>query len=419
MSTGVFDRESLELVKNGSMLSKNEERIGMVILFAANDYFENGKATEGFPIYLHRVTTALAKLGHSPIIVACGKRNKYYKKEGVEIFIVSCILTEMPIESVSLGYQILSASKAINKKIKEISKLREIDLIQFTSLQGLAACYYGKIPAVMRLSSYAKVYYATYQTINKSQVGILAFFERLAARRCNAVFAPCKITADDFGNDIGRRVSVIETPFVNDVTVYDESVYKDKLEGKKYVLFFGTLIAEKGVLVIAEIIQKFLKTHPEYDMVCCGKNALIDGRSAVNILQNVAGQFHKRFVYLKELPHEKLYPIIQKADFVILPSLVENLSNACIEAMYFERVVIGTDGVSYEQLIDDGISGLLCKPNDADSLLEKMDEAASMDEDQKQKVGRMARKRIGRLAPEVAVKKLIRFYQYVIDNVSK
>ncbi len=87
--------------------------------------------------------------------------------------------------------------------------------------------------------------------------------------------------------------------------------------------------------------------------------------------------------------------------------------------MHFGRVVIGTDGASYEQLIDDGISGLLCKPNDADSLLEKMNEAASMSEAQKKKIGEMAKKRIDRLAPDVVVRKLLRFYQYVIDNVNK
>ena len=71
----------------------------------------------------------------------------------------------------------------------------------------------------------------------------------------------------------------------------------------------------------------------------------------MGILRNAVGQFGSQFIYLKQQPHEKLYPIIQKADFVILPSLVENLSNACIEAMYFERVVIGTDGVSYEAVM--------------------------------------------------------------------
>ena len=146
---------------------------------------------------------------------------------------------------------------------------------------------------------------------------------------------------------------------------------------------------------------------------------MIDGKNAVGALRNAAGQFGNRFIYLRQLPHERLYPIIQKADFVILPSLVENLSNACIEAMYFKQVVIGTDGVSYEQLIDDGVSGLLCKPNDADSLLEKMNEAVAMSEGQKREMGELAKKRIDRLAPEVVVRKLLRYYQYVIDNVNK
>lgn len=89
-----------------------------------------------------------------------------------------------------------------------------------------------------------------------------------------------------------------------------------------------------------------------------------------------------------------------------------------MEAMYFERVVIGTDGASYEQLIDDGKSGLLCIPGDSESLLRKMNQAAAMSEAQKVEIGQRAKKRIDRLAPEVMVKKLMRLYQYVIDYTS-
>ncbi len=42
-----------------------------------------------------------------------------------------------------------------------------------------------------------------------------------------------------------------------------------------------------------------------------------------------------------------------------------------------------------------------------------------MSEAQKKKIGEMAKKRIDRLAPDVVVRKLLRFYQYVIDNVNK
>ncbi|MBD5516300.1 MAG: glycosyltransferase family 4 protein [Lachnospiraceae bacterium] len=139
----------------------------------------------------------------------------------------------------------------------------------------------------------------------------------------------------------------------------------------------------------------------------------------MNILRKAAGRYVERFIFIKEPPHNQLYPVIQHADFVIFPSLIDNFSNACIEEMYFERVVIGTDGTSFEQLIDDGKSGQLCKPNDADSLLKKMNEAATMNELQKIEMGKNARKRIDRLAPEFVVKKLLRYYQYIIDNTDK
>ncbi len=392
----------------------------MVILFSADYYFENGIPITGFPMYVKRVTTALAQLGHMPIIVACGKRNQHYFEDGVEIYFVRCQVGLTKVKSWTLLKEALYRSKLINQKIREIARTRNIDIIQFTSIQGTGFFYYGKIPAVMRLSSYAKIYYATYQTFSRAEVGILTCMERLSAMRCNAVFAPSKIIADNFARDIGRPVSVIETPFINDVIEYDERIYEEILQGKKYVLFFGRLAPEKGIFVIADIIHEFLKTHSEYSIVCCGPNeSFINGKHAVNVLKESAGEYEERFIYLNALPHEQLYPIIQKADFVILPSLLENLSNACIEAMHFGQVVIGTDGASYEQLIDDGISGLLCKPNDGDSLLKKMNEAAAMSETKKRKMGELAKKRIDRLAPEVVVRKLLRYYQYVIENVNK
>lgn len=391
----------------------------MVILFAANDYFEKGKATGGFPIYLHRVTTALAKLGHTPIIVACGRNNKHDIQDGVEIYIVRCIPDAIPVKSIAIGYGALYRSRMINKKIEEISEARKIDIIQFTSISALPVCYHGKIPAVMRLSSYAKIYYAAYSTLSRQEVNVMAFLERRAATRCNAVFAPCQNTADDFSQDIGRPVSVIETPFVNDVTKYDESIYQERLQDKKYVLYFGILSVEKGIFVLAGVLHRFLQMHSEYHVVCAGANIAVNGKNPVKTLKTAAGEFGDRFIYIPPLSHEQLYPLIRNADFVILPSLSDNLSNACIEAMYFERVVVGTDGVSFEQLIDDGKSGLLCQPNDEESLLEKMDEAAAMDEAQKTEMGKRAKARIDRLTPEMTVKKLLRYYRHVIDGVGR
>lgn len=392
----------------------------MVILFAADDYLRKGEVYYGgFLVYLHRVTMALAKLGHTPIIVACGKRDKHYMQDGVEIYTVCCTPREIPVKNIKIGYEMLYRSRIINKKIKEIIQDRIIDMIQFTSLQGLAVCYHGKIPAVLRLSDYEKVFYTDSKHRGRTESNIMAWIERRAAARCNAVFSPGRHVANVFSKDTGRPVSVIESPFINDVTSYDESTYKKYLMNRKYVLFFGAFTRPNGIFTVADIVYQFLRTHEEYCLVCIGTNAVIDGKNMANMLRDNAGELKERFLYIRPLSHEKLYPIIRKADFVILPSLADNFPNACLEAMYFERVVIGTDGVSFEQLIDDGRSGLLCKPGDAGSLLGKMDEAVMMDEKKKKEMGQRARKRIDKLAPEQAVKKLLRYYQYVIDGINK
>ena len=47
---------------------------------------------------------------------------------------------------------------------------------------------------------------------------------------------------------------------------------------------------------------------------------------------------------LDKLPHRQLYPVIAGARLVVLPSLIENLPNAGLEAMALGRAVIGTAG---------------------------------------------------------------------------
>lgn len=387
----------------------------MVILFVAPYYEEKGKIFKsGSNVYLRRVTGALKELGHTPIILSSGTRDLHYMENGVEVFFVRYPYIQPEAGKLELLFSMLHKSLVVNKKITELVQERQIDIIQFLPVHGLSSCYYGKTPAVMRLSIYSKVY-KDYRD-NKAEIAIRAFLERMAVKRCNAVFAPSNVIANAFSKDTHRRVLLIESPFWDESGVCDDSVYREKLSGKKYCLYFGRVAVDKGILIIAEVLQRFLQLNPEYYFVCCGSAVSVHGEDSVHILRNAVDRYKRRFIYIKTLPHALLYPIIQHADFVIFPSLVDNLPNACIEAMHFGKVVIGTDGASFEQLIVDGKNGLLCKPNDAEGLLEKMNEAAAMSELKKEEIGKGARKRIDKLAPEFTVKKLLRFYQYIIEN---
>ena len=84
--------------------------------------------------------------------------------------------------------------------------------------------------------------------------------------------------------------------------------------------------------------------------------------------------------------------------------------------MYHEKVVIGTDGASFEQLITHGQNGLLCKIGDSQDLFEKMQSVVTMSVSQKRKIGKLAKQRIDKLKPDRVVKKLIQLYEYVINK---
>lgn len=394
----------------------------MVILFATPYFSRKGQELQGggFEVYLSRVSSALRELGHTPIIISFGEDNIHEVENGIEVIFVRRPQACLKVGSLGMKllYERILQSFVLNKEIAKLVKQRHIDVIQFPSLSALALCYFGHTPAVMRMSSYSKIYNMG-EDFNKKKIDIWGLCERLASYRCNAVFAPSNVIAAIFSHDIRRKVSVIESPFLNDLTSYDECIYSDKLRDKKYFLFFGRLVADKGILIIAKCLRRFLREYPEYYFVCCGDDCEINGEKAVDILKNAAGPYQEHFLHLPSLPHKMLYPVIKHADFVVCPSLIENLSNSCIEAMYFERIVIGTDGASYEQLISDGKSGLLCIPGDAQSLFAKMRQAAQMCTEQKLMMGKNAGKRIDRLKPELVVKRLLRYYKYIVDTVGK
>ena len=144
----------------------------------------------------------------------------------------------------------------------------------------------------------------------------------------------------------------------------------------------------------------------------------IEGKKikAHELIRKSAGEYADRVIYAGRLVREQLYPLIKGAEVCLLPSRVENLSNACIEAMALGKIVIATDGASFEQLIEDRISGFLCQKDNSDSFLQAVCEALDMSEQDRVKMWEKATERIRELAPDKLYPKYMAFYQKVIQE---
>jgi glycosyltransferase involved in cell wall biosynthesis len=138
------------------------------------------------------------------------------------------------------------------------------------------------------------------------------------------------------------------------------------------------------------------------------------GSSMAAFARSHCRRFADRLILLENLRHAQLYPIIDRSHLVVLPSLIDNLPNSCLEAMGLGKVVIGTKGTSFDELITDGVNGFLVDPNSPDALADKL--IAAWVDPKLNQMSAAAKQRIEDFAPDKTVGSLLTYYFGVLNG---
>ena len=312
--------------------------------------------------------------------------------------------------------KLLLQSFILYRTLRRVHAQHPFDVAHYAQLGGVGFFRLPSVPSVVRLSSDAKLWHECGGFGETSaDIKQLASIEHRALKRADAIFGPSKFIAEHVSKDIGRPIDVIESPFTMDTDHLDDSVYTEHLQNKKYLLFYGSIGHIKGVGTIAKIIHTLLSQHRDLQFVFVGKQ--LNGQKGGPLLEQVrtnAKEHSDRIMHFHPLRHNQLYPIVQHAHTVVLPSLIDNFPNTCIESMAHNRVVIGTRGNGFEQLIDHGKSGLLCAVDDPEDLLQNINMALLMTEKEREAMGAHAAARIETLHPDIIGPKLLALYEKAI-----
>jgi len=85
-------------------------------------------------------------------------------------------------------------------------------------------------------------------------------------------------------------------------------------------------------------------------------------------------------------------PYIANADCVVLPSFYrEGIPRILLEASSMEKPIITSDQVGCKEVVDDNITGLICKKRDVKSLVAAMEKMLLMSPDERTRMGRSGR----------------------------
>lgn len=415
----------------------------MRIVYVTNELATSDNPSAGLANFVSNMARIMDEHDHKvDILYVTTKQNALYlnssinienvfipKSEWEELACVSELLFPGKLEKQKEYRKLLIRIRKavlVKQKLIEMNKENRIDIVHFSNLLGFSLFMENEIPYVVRISGYDNIYEAGAE----KPIAKLGFWdnplramdvtEYRSLKKARFTISPSELCANIGKKELDINPVVIESPFYINKIEYDYSVYSE-IKDKKYVFFYGRLNRIKGIHVVAELAHGLLEAKPELFLVIAGNNneiLLDDGTkiSGLDYVYNLAGKYRDRVIYLGHITKEKIYPVIENSEVIILPSRMDNLPNACIEAMALGKIVVASRGASYEQIIEDGVSGFLCEIDNANSFLLGINRALDLSDKEKKEMSDNAKRIIDRLSPDRIYQKYIDYYEYVIEN---
>jgi glycosyltransferase involved in cell wall biosynthesis len=392
------------------------------IAFATQEYVTEPSFDSGIANYVYRTATALARLGHDVHVLTLSTIDESkFRHDGVTVHRVAFCrrwlqLNRLTRYKLSGTMHLLALSASVYRQLKRLHREAAFDVVQFPNcgVCGLLSIIFSRIPQVLRASWYHPAWTECEPVGNRLDAYVISLLERFQLNVSRHIYSP-SFTLRKMLIDRAKvkTVPVIPTPCYLEAERWDSSIYDVNLKGKTYLLFFGRFQLRKGFHLVAEALPRFLAAYPDAYAVFVGRDGPAQtGLSMSNYARRLCGRFRSRLICIDALPHRQLYPIISGARLVVLPSLVDNLPNACLEAMALAKVVIGGAGASFDELIEDGLTGFLVPSKDSSSLAARLIEIWQRPD--LSEIGAAARRRMSDFAPEKTVPMLLEYFRNTV-----
>jgi glycosyltransferase involved in cell wall biosynthesis len=394
------------------------------IAFATPEYVTENHFDGGLANYLNRVSRTLVQLGHDVHVVTLSLKDETeFEHEGVKVHRVTLkrgwqTVNRLTRYTFSTSLHWLNVSAQVFRKLKELHRQKPFDFIQYPNYSscGVFAIPFLRATHVVRASSFEPALNDAAGVKRNLDTALSERLENLQYRLTRNVFAPSRAVQSMLEQKAGvAGVRVIRSPFYVESSELDPAVFEQFLKGKRYVLYFGRFQLHKGFHILVQALPRFFERYPDAYAVLVGRD--METRLASSMAAFARAEcrcFVDRLILLENLPHSRLYPVIEGARLVALPSLIDNMPNSCLEAMGIGKVVIGTEGASFEELISDGVNGFLVRPNDPEALADKL--IAAWEDPRLNEMSMAAKQRMRDFAPEQTVSSLLAYYAEIANG---
>jgi glycosyltransferase involved in cell wall biosynthesis len=129
------------------------------------------------------------------------------------------------------------------------------------------------------------------------------------------------------------------------------------------VLFLSRLVWEKNLETLIRVYERCQARQLSVNFLVVG-----DGTAATECRRRMPGA-----IFPGALGHEEASVVYASADVFLFPSISESYGNVVLEALASGLPCVVADGGGSRDFIEPGKNGFLCRPNDADDYVDKID----------------------------------------------
>jgi len=344
----------------------------------------------------------LQQIGYE--IIAVAPKDEYsYKFNGMGVNYVSMDMDNKginPFRDFILIFKLFSCFKRIKPDI----------ILNYTikpNIYGSIAASLLKIPVINNVTGLGTSFLSdgVIRTISQT-------LYRLAFRTAKMVFFQ---NQNDYDYFVEKQIVSINNSHILPGSGVDTDKFipiRDSSKNDKFTfIMIARLIKDKGVLEYVEAVKILKSEGLDFNATLLGQIG-VNNRSAISREQLDEWTREQYITYLGECEDVRVH--IASSDCVVLPSYREGTSKVLLEAASMEKPIIASDVPGCNNVVMDGVNGLLCQPRNCLDLASKMKKMISISISEREIFGVQGRKMMVECFDEKVV---IQKYVEIIQSI--
>jgi glycosyltransferase involved in cell wall biosynthesis len=299
--------------------------------------------------------------------------------------------------------------------LKRIQKEHAIDVLEGPESSLAVMPRFFPVPRAIRMHG-GHHFFA--RTLGKAPTPWRGWLERRSFQRADYLCAVSKFVGETTRRLLRLGDRPIET-LLNPIDTSRFAPMPGVPEEEGLIVFVGTVCEKKGVRQLVEAMGRIVEAVPTAHLLIVGRDWR-DPESGTSFTEKLRGSIphgiESKVVFRGPVAQEDLPQILARASMCVYPSHMEALPIAWLEGLAMGKAVVAASTGPGPEVIEDGISGLLCDPHDPGSIAERVI-LALRDEPMRKRLGAEARRRaVDRFSVEPLVDRNLKFYARCIRD---